>query len=233
VEPANENQPPAQTTTTSASMGPISSIIPATISVLVVATAVAVMVLQAPMITLSNWVITHQSIAVSFEGEAIDNPYTITLMHDQEIMASYEILDTSYEVNYDGLTPETAYDLMIEADYGAGAQRLKTFHIVTAGAPSYQKARVRISAHEVDYATRSMKIYLFVDDPGDYLSNYVLTVSDGIHNIEYNEFVGLDVLIIPLESFARGYLTIELFAESSYPTDHQGLLKLINYKVYY
>lgn len=144
----------------STSISAFTSFIPAIVSVLVVATAIAVVTFKAPTVTLSDWIITNQSISAVFEGEVIDNPYVISLMSANQTIYSYDVLDESYLISFDGLSPESSYDLMIEADYGIGLQKIKEIHIMTGGNPVYKKGRIKITSHEIDYPNSEIAIHM-------------------------------------------------------------------------
>lgn len=223
------------TTSTGSSIGIVTGIIPSLISIILVVVIASSFVLKVPIISTDNWVITYNQIEFVLRTEVMDDPYSVTLqdIEHQEFIREFYINDIISIVSFEGLTPEQTYEVTIKVDYGIGQKILKSYHIMTAGVPLYPRGILKVESHNIDYQNQNVIIVLDIIDPGHYLTNYKIVMSDDINSKTVEILDMENPIIISLDGFSRGFVQLELYVLSSYPMDSNIWIKTASYMFYY
>lgn len=216
-------------------MSAFSSIVPAVISILAVASVMVAITLSVPTVSVSEWEVSERAIAFQFSAEDSLNPYlvSLSLADSDELIQSIETTGASQPISFSFLQPETAYEVQIKNDYGAGVRVIKEFRIQTAGVPIQPAGSLRVDSYELNDSRDELTLTLALDDPGAYLSEYHIVLANGDQVIDYYDYDGIHPLVIPLTGFERGYITVTIYARSSYPTDENRVVKTAIYKILY
>lgn len=222
-------------TSMSSAMSAFSSIVPAVLSILVATALFVTFTLSVPLVSVSDWNVRDRTIAFSFSAADSTNPYLISLTfaNSDETIQSIETTGASQKISFLFLQPETAYEVQIQNDYGIGLQTIKKYHIKTAGVPAYREGSLRVDSYQFNDARDELTLTLALDDPGTYLSAYHIVLTNGDQQIDCWDYDGVHPLVIPLHDFERGYITVSIYAKSSYPTDQNSIIKTAIYKIQY
>lgn len=219
----------------SSGMSAFSSIVPAVISILAVAVVAVTLALSVPTVTVSDWEVSDRKIAFQFTAADSTNPYlvTLSLARSDESIQSIETTGATQQVSFSFLQPETAYEVLIKNDYGAGVRTIKEYQIQTAGVPNQRAGKLSVGSYELNDSRDELILTLALDDPGAYLSEYHIVLANGDQEIDFYDYDGIHPFVIPLNGFERGYITVTIYAKSSYPTDENRVIKTAIYKILY
>lgn len=216
-----------------ASASSVSSLIPAVVVTTVVTASIVVMSVLAPGVGTNAWAITHESIGFEFVADESDNPYIVSLNLEDEVIETFTIDHQEQVITFSNLDAETNYVIDISHDYGIGPTVLKTYKVKTAGRPIYPDGQIKIKEHMLDYQTDQLSLSFSLEDEGNYLSHYYFSITDGLTTHEYSIVDILDEVIIDIKDYNRGYLTIEVLAQSTHPQQHEDVSIYTTYKIYY
>lgn len=212
--------------------GAIAGVIPAIASVVLLVVTIVTVILTAPIVSMSDFAVSHSSIEFLVEAEKSDMPYLITLFNENESYG-YELIGVSEVVRFAGLSANTRYQLTVENDYGAGSNVIKQYEITTAGEPIIPDGKLKILHHIIDYETQTLSINLEIDDLQSLLYDFRMSVSDDAHTVELIKDSLADFEELSLEGLSRGYLTVEICAKTRHPSGNGQEKILTIYKVYY
>lgn len=222
-------------TSMGSAMSAFSSIVPAVLSILVATALFVTFTLSVPLVSVSEWNVRDRAIAFSFSAADSMNPYLISLVitDSSEMIQSIETTSASQKISFSFLEPETAYEVKIQNDYGIGLQTIKKYHIKTAGVPAQREGSLRVDSYQFNDAHNELTLTLELDDLGKYLSAYHIVLTNGDQRIDCWDYDGVHPIVIPVHNFEHGYITVTIYAKSSYPLDQNSIIKTAVYKIQY
>lgn len=209
------------------------AVIPAVVVATVVSTIVVALSVLSPTVELKNFDISHEYLSFEFVAEEVENPYILSLDLEGKTIEE-KILDNELQtITFHDLLSETEYQVIVYNDYGFGNTKVYESIIKTAGKPTFPDGQIRISEHFINYEENLLTLKTNVNDQESYLSSYRVVISDGYLDEEhlFNKLEAIEQFDI--SRFARGYLTVDIYAYSSHTT--YGLKENLytKYKVYY
>lgn len=215
---------------------PVSAAFSVVVSVVVVA-LVAVTVTEllgtVPKLHVADWQISCHSIGFSFSADSSDTPYVISLELLDERVQSFQVDEKERAIEFDGLSPSTEYEVVIENDWGEGFQQMIDYRLVTPDLPTFPNGRLFISGHVIDEAQKTLMLTLTADDPYHYLSDFRLEASDKTRlvNVAIPD-IGVPIFI-DIRQFAKGFIDITVYGKSSHPTIGGREVIITTYEIYY
>lgn len=212
----------------------VSAIGTSLVTVGVVLAVVVNNVLANNQIAVENWDISTESIRFDFIDDESESSFLIELIDLESGRLNQKMtVSDSALIEFDSLLAQHEYQLDISRVVGEDLNKVKSYQISTSGLPIYPRSSVKIIDHEVDIENMILSFDVLVTDEGHYLGDYKVLISDSASTITLSDVDIKQRISLSIESFNRGFLTINIYAKSSYPLDENSEIKTTSYKVVY
>jgi hypothetical protein len=226
----------ATQTATSVGATAVSTVVPVVIAITAV-TLLVVSVVQltsdGPVVSVTEWKITCDSVGFLLDADESDTPYVITLDQSNQVVESREVTDSNGVVEFDGLSPSTEYTITIENDWGEGILPIIEYSFSTLDTPTFPNGRLIIRSSHIDLVAKTVTLEWTLNDPYGYLGAFRLEMTDGVNLLSQTIRDVTVPFVVDIHSLERGFLDVTIYGRSSHPTIGGEETLLTRYEIFY